>query len=273
MDDTYAAINRQYGRENMSGRILSALEAAGKDLDRLTLDDLAGFDQMHYGGREGTLNLSRLAELDSSMHMVDIGSGLGGPARTLANEYGCRVVGVDLTEEFVTTAEMLTDRLGLGEQVSFRQGSALDLPLEDQTFDAAWTQNAIMNIEDKHRVFAEAYRVLRPGGKLFVESILAGSEPGLQFPVFWANTSDVSHLATVDELKTALAQAGFVELKWLDVTPEPPDETQEEEGERPLPVQIDVVYDDVPTKRENTMRGFENRQLENIYTLQQRPAE
>src|SRR5919197_4490873 len=123
MSDYVHAINQLYGQAGLSAKILTALHEAGKDLDALTRDDLASFDEQHDGGREGTRELARLAGLRAGMHVLDVGSGLGGPARTLAAEFGCRVTGRDLTEEFCRAAVMLTARVGLQDRIAFRHGS------------------------------------------------------------------------------------------------------------------------------------------------------
>jgi ubiquinone/menaquinone biosynthesis C-methylase UbiE len=120
MSDYAHVINQHYGQAELGAKILTALRAAGKDLEALTRDDLASFDEQHDGGREGTLELARLAGLRTGMHVLDIGSGLGGPARTLAAEFGCQVTGLDLTEASCQVAEMLTTRVGLSERVTFR---------------------------------------------------------------------------------------------------------------------------------------------------------
>src|SRR5215831_8777611 len=153
MSDYVHAINQHYGQAELSAKLLTALREAGKDLDALTRDDFASFDEQHDGGRETTRELARVAGLREGMHVLDVGSGLGGPARTLAVEYGCRVTGLDLTEEFCRAATMLTARVGLQERTAFRHGSALDLPFEEATFDAVWTQGVLMHIADKARFF------------------------------------------------------------------------------------------------------------------------
>jgi ubiquinone/menaquinone biosynthesis C-methylase UbiE len=261
-------MNEQYGKSDLSARILSALAGAGKDLDRITLDDLSEFDQLHYGGKEATLALAKLAGLDDRMLVLDIGSGLGGPARTLAAEIGCRVVGLDITDEFVSAAEMLTDKVGLSEKVSFRQGTALNLSFEEEFFDVVWTQNAIMNIEDKKGVFQQAGRVLRPEGLLVMEAILAGPDSQIQYPVYWADRPELSFLSSPEEIRKILADLGFVELEWLEVTPWPNQE--EQEGEQEPSLGIDLIFDDAQLKRENVRRGFENGHLVDIYTVQRR---
>lgn len=122
MSDYARAINQHYGQAELCAKILTALRRSGKDLGALTRDDLASFDEQHDGGWEGTRELAHLAGLRAGMHVLDIGSGLGGPARTLAAEYGCQVTEIDLSEESCQAAAMLTTRVGLSDRVTFRQG-------------------------------------------------------------------------------------------------------------------------------------------------------
>ena len=147
---------------------------------------------------------------------------------------------------------------------------ALDLPFEDEEFDVIWTQNALMYIEDKARVLAEAYRVVRSEGKLALETILAGPKSGLMYPVFWPDHPEVSHLSTPVELRNLLEDAGFLELEWLDVTQEAMSRNPADAPSEPDPLGIGVVYDDVPEKGENVMAGFQAGQLLNVYTVQHR---
>src|SRR5215831_14515857 len=138
------ATNQYWGRADLERAILDALAAAGKRTDALTPDDLAPADQFHGGGKKATDRLARLARLTSGMRVLDVGGGLGGPARTLAAEHGCHVTIVDLTESYVRTGEALTKRLGLADRVIHRMGDALSLDLPDAAFDVVWTQNSGM---------------------------------------------------------------------------------------------------------------------------------
>jgi ubiquinone/menaquinone biosynthesis C-methylase UbiE len=170
-DGEYArALNQHYGRGDLGAAIVAALGAAGKDPNTLTPDDLAPVDQFHIRGQEATLELVRLAELEPGAHVLDVGGGLGGPARTLAVTVGCRVTVLDLTEEYCRVGADLTQRAGLADRVSFRHGDALALPFEAGSFDAVWTQHSSMNIADKEALYREAHRVLRPGGRIFASS-------------------------------------------------------------------------------------------------------
>jgi len=272
---TYSdSINQQYGLQNLSERILAAIENAGLSLAELTQDDLAMMDQLHNGGQEATRKLAAMAGFKAGMKVLDIGSGLGGPARTLCVDLDVEVSGIDLTAEYVAAAQMLTEGMALDGKVKFQQGSALDLPFEDASFDAAITQNALMNIEDKHTVISEAYRVLRPGATLALGVILAGPNPGLQFPCFWADSPEISFLPTPEAFQKTLSAAGFDQVAWEDVTPRP-DEAHSKPStpgaEEPL-LKISVVYGNVREKRANTMAGFKDGSIVDIYAVYRKPG-
>jgi cyclopropane fatty-acyl-phospholipid synthase-like methyltransferase len=211
------AIEQLYGQAELAAKILAALRDAGKDLDALTQDDLGSFDELHDGERESTNQLARLAGLCEGMHVLDVGSGLGGPARRLASEYGCRVTGLDLVEEFCRAATTLTSHVGLHDRVAFRRGSALDLPFEDASFDVVWTQGVLMNLSDKTRFFAETARVLQPAGRLAFQASLAGPVSGIHYPTLWADDAQLSFLVSPDECRRLLVAAGFRERLWAHV--------------------------------------------------------
>lgn len=207
-------------REQLAESILAALAAAGKDLSALTVDDLAVTDQFHGGGKAVTLRLARLLGAKPGLRVLDAGGGLGGPARTLAVEFGCHVTVVDLTESFVRTGRMLTARLGLDGRVQHQLGNALDLPFEQGAFDVVWTQNSGMNIEDKPALYRSFHRVLRPGGLLALQEPMAGPVAPPIFPLMWAREGSSSFLRPPAEMRAVIAQAGFQERAWDDVTTE-----------------------------------------------------
>jgi ubiquinone/menaquinone biosynthesis C-methylase UbiE len=209
-----------WGRERLADAILTALAAAGKDLQRLTVDDLAASDHFHSGGKPATVRLARLFGARSGLRVLDVGGGLGGPARTLAAEYGCDVTVIDLTESYVQAARTLTARLGLGERVRHEVGDALALPYPDEAFDVVWTQNSGMNIADKPRLYAGFHRVLRPGGLLAFQEPMAGPVQPCVFPLMWARDPSTSFLLPADDMRRLVAQAGFAERAWDDVTAE-----------------------------------------------------
>lgn len=212
------AVMAHYTRDDIEGAILAGLRAAGKDPDRLTPADLAAVDQFHTGGREATLDLARRAGITADARVLDIGGGIGGPARTLAAEFGCHVTVLDLSEPFCRAGAALTERVGLADRVEFRHGSALALPFADAAFDVVWTQHSSMNIEDKPRLYAESHRVLRPGGRLALHEVMAGPLQPIHFPVMWAGEPSISFLRPADAIRRLIAETGFAEVAWEDET-------------------------------------------------------
>lgn len=211
-------IARHYGKAGLLGRILAALQQAGKDLDRLTIDDLAPVDEFHSRRRLATEELARMLAPSVGDRVVDIGSGIGGPSRYLAATYGCTVSGFDLTPEFVETATALTGLVGLTDRVDFRQGSALAIPFPDTMFECAWSQNVAMNIADRGAWYAEVHRVLKPGGRFAIQDVAQGNGKPLDFPVMWADRAEISFLRTPEETRGLLEQAGFEIIHWVDNT-------------------------------------------------------
>ncbi|MBM6593847.1 class I SAM-dependent methyltransferase [Microvirga pudoricolor] len=200
--------------------ISTGLREAGKDPDRLTATDLASVDEFHIRGRKATLELAASLDIAATDHVLDIGSGLGGPARTLAEAYGCRVTGIDLTPDFCNAATVLSEWVGLSGRVDFRQGDATALPFDDATFDAAMTLHVAMNVAAKDRMYAEARRVLKPRARFAIYDVLQGEGGAIHFPVPWAREPSISHLATPDEMSALLSGAGFTVLSVRDSTEE-----------------------------------------------------
>ncbi|HEX5530754.1 MAG TPA: methyltransferase domain-containing protein [Methylomirabilota bacterium] len=213
-------IARYWGRAHLAEAILAALTARGVSLDALTVDALAPVDQFHGGGKPVTVRLARLAAVRPGTRVLDVGGGFGGPARTLAVEFGCHVTGIDLTESYVRAATVLTARMGLEDRVSHQVGNALALPFPDGAFDVVWTQNTGMNIADKEGLYAGFHRVLRPGGLLALQEPMAGPVQPVVYPVMWARDASTSFLRTPDAMRAVIEAAGFRARAWEDMTAE-----------------------------------------------------
>lgn len=211
-------VARHYEKADIVADIEHGLRAVGKDPANLEPTDLAAIDEFHVRGRTATLELAERLGVDRTMHVLDVGSGLGGSARLLAAGYGCRVSGIDLTADYSEAAAVLAGWVGLDGLVSYRQGDALDLPFEDNTFDAVWTIHAAMNIADKPRLYAGVRRVLKPGGRFAVYDVLQGAGGEARYPAPWARDPSISFLVSPDELRVLLDEAGFEITGWRDTT-------------------------------------------------------
>ncbi|MFM0267748.1 class I SAM-dependent methyltransferase [Paraburkholderia sediminicola] len=208
MTDALDSVRDHYRATGLTERLKMALTVCGPEDQRLTPQQLGALDQFHTRGLAATTELAELAGITADMSVLDVGSGIGGPARFLAATYGCRVTGIDLSEPFVDAARYLTRRTGQSEQVSFHTASALELPFEGSCFDAVLLQHVAMNIFDRARLYREIKRVLKPCGRFATFDVVAnGSEP--YYPVPWARTPTASFLLTVDATREAIEQAGF----------------------------------------------------------------
>ena len=196
-----------------SGELLARLEARlredGCDPARPTFEALAPYDHFHGRGLEATEDLANRLRISATDHVLDVGSGIGGPARYMARRFGCRVSGIDLTAEFCDVARHLASRLGLAERVSFEQGDALAMPFTDATFDGAFSMNVSMNIADKRALYREIHRVLKPGARLGLLEVVRGRGGEPDYPTPWARTAATSFLATEAETRENLAVSGF----------------------------------------------------------------
>ena len=211
-------VAEHYGTSSLLARVEAALAEAGHGQGPIPWSDLAPMDQFHVRGLAATRQLAEALEIAPGDRLLDVGSGLGGPARYLAATFGCKVTGVDLSAPFVETAAYLSRRAGLSSATDFQCANALDLPFPDHSFDLAWTQHVAMNIADRPRLYAEIQRVLRPGGRLAIYDVVAGPGGDLIFPVPWADTPDISFLLSGEAMRQVLAGARFVERSWRDAT-------------------------------------------------------
>jgi ubiquinone/menaquinone biosynthesis C-methylase UbiE len=207
--NTEEQVAQYYTHGSLERTILDALIASGKDIDTLAASDLSALDEFHLGWRGATIEFGKDLGLKPHMHLLDVGCGIGGPARYLAETYECRVTGIDLTAEFVEVAEALTDRCGLDDRISFHQASALALPFDDQSFDAASLIHVAMNIEDKAKLFAQVRRVLVAGARFGVYDIMRTRDAPLSYPMPWAETVETSFVETPEAYRRLLTDHGF----------------------------------------------------------------
>ena len=205
-----------YTHGQLLDRILRGVEAIGKTPESVTVDDLAPVDEFHIGGRQASEEFIDQLELSVNNHVLDVGCGIGGTSRFVASHFGCRVTGIDLTPEFVSTGQSLCDWVGLAGQVKLTQGDATEMPFNDESFDAAFMLHVGMNIANKNGLFAEVYRLIKPGAVFGVYDVMQTSDEALTYPVPWSTTSDTSALATQEQYIEALGQAGFDIIKIRD---------------------------------------------------------
>jgi SAM-dependent methyltransferase len=269
-------LREQYGRSGLAEAVLEELTRAGKDIDALSRDDLVTFEEFHLRGRKATRELAQLAELQRGMRVLDVGSGLAGPARTLADELGCNVTAVDVVWEYCRTAQILNARSGFRSKVAICCGQALMLPLTAGAFDVVWMQHVSMNIEDLGSLIEELGRVLVAGGRLALYEIFAGSEKLVHYPLPWADDPGISFLVEPAQFRQTIKSRGFKLLSWEDVTAR-----TLEWGRRALvrepamqpPLGLDLVIgEDVDEKTANLLRNFEEGSVTLVQAVLERES-
>jgi len=217
MSDVLDAVREHYRGSGLTERLKTALAVLGPESRPLTPQELGGLDQFHTRGIGATAELARLAAISREMSVLDVGSGVGGPARFLAATYGCRVTGVDLSASFVEAARYLTERSGQSGRVSFQTASALELPFADGGFDVVLLQHVAMNIAERAQLYREIRRVLTSGGRFATFDVVSnGGAP--VYPLPWARTEATSFLLTADATRAAIEAAGFRTLVFQDDT-------------------------------------------------------
>ncbi len=266
MADVADAIEGEYTVSGLGDRILTALKVAGVDPGALTPEILAPIDQIHGGGLAATRSHAALVDITAGMRLLDIGCGIGGPARHFAATFGCRVSGIDLTQEYIDVADMLTARCGLDHLADFQRADATGLPFEDGTFDMVWCLNVTMNIGDRAGFYAEVKRVLKPGGKFCVSELGQGPGGEPYYPLPWASDPSHSFLVPPGDMRAAMEAAGFRIVEWVDET-----QARKDAGGRPVADvsagQLSIMVtrgDDYPVSRANSGKSIREDRLTNI---------
>ncbi len=274
-----ADISRHYTSGSLLERLRGALRDDGADPDNPTIETLTPYDQFHGRGIEATEEMAGLVKISGTDHILDVGSGLGGPARFMANRFGCRVTGIDLTPEFCEVARVLTTSLGLQGKVTIEQGDATALPFADASFEGAYSMNVVMNIADKAGFYGEMHRVLRPGAWLLLGEVAQGPNGSVDYPTPWARTADESFLATPEETRAGLEAAGFTDLKVRDTS----EETKAygarmramlERGEKPSHRAAQLVHGDLGAEvMANSARGVHQGRIIPVEIFCRKPQE
>jgi sarcosine/dimethylglycine N-methyltransferase len=205
-----AGLEAHYSARDIEARILAALRAAGLDPEqRLAPDELAALDHFHTGGLRASRELMELAQIRAEDRVLDIGAGLAGSARLLASALGCRVDCIEMSTDYCVGAALLNRLTGLDDRIAVHEGSALELPFADESFDVVWMQNVGMNIEDKRKLYAEIRRVLKPGGRYAFQEMAAGKTATSWFPLPWATDPTENFLVSVEAMQSLLDESGL----------------------------------------------------------------
>jgi len=270
-------IHSYYSPNDLYNKIIEGLNKLGKDLSKVTLDDLQPVDEFHIRGGTATKELIELSGFTPELHILDVGCGIGGSTRRLSSETGCRVTGIDLSDEYIDTAERLTQLLNMQERVKFHACSALELPFDDNSFDGVWSLQMNMNVEDKLSWLTETYRVLKPGSRAILYEVCGHKNTPQYFPVPWAQDSSMSFLVPPEAFREVITSAGFEIAVWNDKTylaQQAFAQVKAPVGE-PIFPELGVymlVGKDVSTKAYNLHRNLDEERVSLIETVAVKPA-
>jgi len=217
MDSLNKSIENHYLREGLYEDIIHRLKEQNIPLDKVSRSDIAGTDEFHVRGAAVSSELANSIKIQG-LKVLDVGCGLGGPCRMLADEYNCQTTGIDLSHEYIRTASSLSELVNLNDKTTFIQGNATELPFDDQTFDVVWTQHVQMNIPNKNKFYSEISRVLKPDGYFLFYEILRKEKGEINYPMPWASIADHSFLFKEDEMDLFLNDAGLTKERSTDQT-------------------------------------------------------
>ena len=258
-----ASLNAHYSARDIEARILAAIREAGLNPEQgLTPKELGALDHFHTGGFSASLELLELAQIRAGDRVLDIGAGLAGPARMLASALGCRVDCLEMSPDFCAGSMLLNRLTGLDDRIEVHQGSALDMPFADDSFDVVWMQNVGMNIADKRTLYTEIHRVLKPGGRYAFQEMAAGEAATTYFPLPWATDPADSFLVAEDELRALLAETGFTVELFEDTSDVHLSRTAAAPaGAAPSPLSLAVFVDNLAQKAGNARRSLEEGRI------------
>jgi ubiquinone/menaquinone biosynthesis C-methylase UbiE len=256
-------LKAHYSATDIESRIVASLRAAGLDPDvRLSPEQLAPLDHFHTGGLRASRELIELARVRADQRVLDVGAGLGGAARLLASAVGCRVDCIEMSSDYCAGATLLNRLTGLESRVTVHEGSALDLPFADDSFDVVWMQNVGMNIEDKRKLYGEIARVLQPGGRYAFQEMAAGSAPTSYFPLPWATDPSQSFLVSADQMRSELEDCGFATELLEDTSEEHLGRSHANATPSPAgQLGLAVFVEDLGQKGGNARRSLEQGQI------------
>lgn len=271
------AIAEHWAKGDVLTLILAALEKTGKSPEGLTVEDLAPVDHFHARGFPATVELADRLPVKADGHILDIGCGLGGPARYFAKRFGCRVSGIDITPGFVETANRLTAMVGLDGQVAIELGDGQRLPYGDGLFDGAITQHVTMNVADRSQFFREAYRVLKPGAFFALTEHGLGRAGEPHHPVPWSEDGSGAYLIPPSQTQELLETAGFEQIEMEDTGHQyltaynKVMELAEQGASPPLGVHI-LLGDNAREKTRNAARNIEEGRTQPVQVICKKPS-
>ncbi len=267
----------QYRHGALLRAILDGVQQLGKAPDTVNVEDLGPVDEFHIGGRVATKGFLDQLDIAADDHVLDIGCGLGGASRFAAQQYGCRVTGIDLTDEYVKTGAVLCSWVGLDKRITLEHGDATATPYSDGVFDKSFMMHVGMNIANKKALASELHRILRPGGRLGIYDVMRIGNGGLSFPVPWATTPEESDISSPDEYKALLEAAGFriigernrsaFALEFFSQL----QATSGSAGDSPLGLHI-LMGDSAPEKIKNMIENVSQNRVAPVELVAERPA-